>query len=207
MVEENHNKNSDCLNQGLTKTLKLYLIASNRYESIGCFKDNTTSPAIETLEGKDDILDGNYSTRNDSIDKCFRAAERQRFHIFAVQDGGRCQASASAIKTFHKYNQSSQKCPSGGKGGKQINHVYYIKGKSVIFYFIPSYPCYNSSASQGWNYGSPWFGFSCPKKLITPCFSKTKQQLLFMLLFSFTKNSVDIEILCFKDILLKLLFQ
>ena len=132
MAEENHTKNSDFLTQGLTKTLKFYLIASNRYESIGCFKDNTTSPAIETLEGKDDILDGNYSTRNDSIDKCFRAAERQRFHIFAVQDGGRCQASASAIKTFHKYNQSSQKCPSGGKGGKQINHVYYIKGKSVI---------------------------------------------------------------------------
>ena len=135
MAEENHTKNSDRLIQGLTKTLKLYLIASNRYESIGCFKDNTTSPAIETLEGKDDILDGNYSTRNDSIDKCFRAAERQRFHIFAVQDGGRCQASASAIKTFHKYNQPSQKCPSGGKGGKQINHVYYIKGKSVIFLF------------------------------------------------------------------------
>ena len=132
MVEENHNKNSDRLIQGLTKTLKLYLIASSRYESIGCFKDNTTSPAIETLEGKDDILDGNYSTRNDSIDKCFRAAERQRFHIFAVQDGGRCQAGASAIKTFHKYNQPSQKCPSGGKGGKQINHVYYIKGKSVV---------------------------------------------------------------------------
>ena len=132
MAEENHSKNSDRLIQGLTKTLKLYLIASNRYESIGCFKDNTTSPAIETLEGKDDILDGNYSTRNDSIDKCFRAAERQGFHIFAVQDGGRCQASASAIKTFHKYNQPSQKCPSDGKGGKQINHVYYIKGKSVI---------------------------------------------------------------------------
>ncbi|RMX46461.1 hypothetical protein pdam_00000540, partial [Pocillopora damicornis] len=109
-------------------------LASNRYESIGCFKDNTTSPAIETLEGKDDILDGNYSTRNDSIDKCFRAAERQRFHIFAVQDGGRCQASASAITTFHKYNQSQQ-CPPGGKGGKQINHVYYIKGhKSVGCY-------------------------------------------------------------------------
>ncbi|XP_066026855.1 uncharacterized protein [Pocillopora verrucosa] len=113
-------------------------LASNRYESIGCFKDNTTSPAIETLEGKDDILDGNYSTRNDSIDKCFRAAERQRFHIFAVQDGGRCQAGASAIKTFHKYNQPSQKCPSGGKGGKQINHVYYIKGhKSVGCYESP----------------------------------------------------------------------
>ena len=131
MAEENHSKNSDRLIQGLTKTLKLYLIASNRYESIGCFKDDTASPAIETLEGKDDILDGNYSTRNDSIDKCFRAADKKGFHIFAVQDGGRCQASASAIKTFHKYSQS-QKCPSGGKGGKQINHVYYIKGKSVI---------------------------------------------------------------------------
>ena len=131
MAEENHNKDSDFLTQGLTKTLKLYLIASDRYESIGCFKDDKTSPAIETLEGKDDILDGNYTTRNDSIDKCFRAAEKQGFHIFAVQDGGRCQASASAIKTFHKYNQS-KRCPSGGKGGQQINHVYYIKGKSLI---------------------------------------------------------------------------
>lgn len=124
----------------MTKTLQLYLKASPRYESIGCFKDNTTSPAIETLEGKCDILDGNYSTRNDSIDKCFRAAEKRGFHIFAVQDGGRCQASASAIKTFHKYGHYQQ-CPPYGRRGKQINHVYYIKGKILCRDIHAMQPC------------------------------------------------------------------
>ncbi|PFX16802.1 52 kDa repressor of the inhibitor of the protein kinase, partial [Stylophora pistillata] len=125
----------DSSRQNTTKYLEVKYkcanLASPRYESIGCFKDNTTSPAIETLEGKCDILDGNYSTRNDSIDKCFRAAEKRGFHVFAVQDGGRCQASASAIKTFHKYGHYQQ-CPPHGRGGKQINHVYYIKGHKNV---------------------------------------------------------------------------
>ena len=99
-----------------------------RYETIGCFKDNSASPTIETLEGQDPILNGNYTTRQDSIKKCFIAAEKRGFHIFAVQDGGRCAASASAVKTFDKYDQS-QNCRDDGKGGPEASQVYYIKGK------------------------------------------------------------------------------
>lgn len=58
------------------KILKFYLIVLNCYELIGCFKDNIISFVIEILEGKDDILDGNYLIRNDFIDKCFCVVER-----------------------------------------------------------------------------------------------------------------------------------
>ena len=102
-----------------------------RYETIGCFKDNSSSPVIETLEGQDFILDGNYTTRQDSINKCFLAAEKRGFHIFALQDGGRCAASASAVKTFDKYGQSVN-CRGDGKGGPEASQVYYIKGNSSL---------------------------------------------------------------------------
>ena len=90
------------------------------------------SPAIETLEGRDSILDGNHTTRNDSITKCCRAAKKRGFHIFAVQDGGRCASNASAVNTFDKYGNSSD-CKSDGKGGPFANEVYYIIGKRIVF--------------------------------------------------------------------------
>lgn len=90
------------------------------------------SPAIETLEGQDSILDGNYTTRSHSITKCYRAAKKRGFHIFAVQDGGRCASNASAANTFDKYGNSSD-CESDGKGGSLANQVYYITGKRMVF--------------------------------------------------------------------------
>ena len=101
-----------------------------RYVTIGCFQDRS-SRAIPTLEGQDSILDGSYKARKDAIEKCYQAAKKRGFLVFAVQDGGWCAASSSAPKTFDKYGKSSA-CQSDGKGGPWANQVYYIKGKRAV---------------------------------------------------------------------------
>ena len=99
-----------------------------RFETIGCFSDNQSAPAIATLEHQDSILDGDYKTRQDAIDKCYKATKKREFHVFAVQDGGMCSASGTAHQTFHQHGRSNT-CEAGGKGGLGANQVYYITGK------------------------------------------------------------------------------
>jgi len=99
---------------------------STEYETLGCFKDNGNR-AIPTLEGKDDILDGSYRARRDAINKCYKAAKKRGFKVFALQHGGWCASSATAEKTFDKYGISSN-CGKDGEGGPWANQVYYIKG-------------------------------------------------------------------------------
>ena len=101
-----------------------------RYETIGCFKDGLL-PAIATLEGQDSILDGDYKTRQDAIDKCSQATKKRDFHVFAVQDGGMCSASATAHQTFYQYGGSNA-CGADGRGGLGANQVYYITGKHSV---------------------------------------------------------------------------
>ena len=76
-------------------------------------------------------MDGNYKSRGGAITKCYLAAKKRGFHLFAVQDGGWCATSASAAKTFNKYGESSA-CKSDGKGGPWANQVYYIKGEPTV---------------------------------------------------------------------------
>ena len=96
------------------------------YETIGCFRD-TGNRAISTLEGQDIHLDGNYRLRKYAIYKCYRAAKKQGFQVFAVQNGGWCASSAIAATTFNKYGKSTA-CKNDGEGGPWANQVYYIKG-------------------------------------------------------------------------------
>ena len=96
------------------------------YETIGCYHDSF-GLAIPTLEGTDDILDGDYWTRTDPIFKCYKVAKKLGFKVFALQAGGRCESSSTAEKTFNKYGMSSN-CDNDGKGGPNANQVYYIKG-------------------------------------------------------------------------------
>ena len=105
-----------------------------RYEAIGCFQDQG-SRAVPSLEGQDSILDGSYKARRDSVEKCYRAAKKRGFRIFAVQDGGWCASSATAGKTFNKYGKSSA-CKSDGKGGRWANQVYYITGECIAGHAI-----------------------------------------------------------------------
>jgi len=83
--------------------------------------------AIPTLEGTDDILDGDFWTRNDPIYKCYEVAKKLGFKVFALQAGGWCASSSTAERTFNKYGMSSN-CENDGEGGTNVNQVYYIKG-------------------------------------------------------------------------------
>ncbi|XP_022794748.1 uncharacterized protein LOC111333443 [Stylophora pistillata] len=97
---------------------------SNHYQSIGCYQDRGDR-AIPTLEGQDPTLDGNYWTRQNPVAKCYAAAKRRGFQVFAVQNGGWCASGPTAAKTFNKYGPSSA-CRSDGEGGPWGNQVYYI---------------------------------------------------------------------------------
>ena len=119
----------------LTRTLLLFSCLG--YETIGCYRD-TSNRTIEPLEGKDSILDGAYSTRTNPIAKCAQAARRAGYVMFAIQDGGWCAASATAVKTFDKYGKS-EACGSDGEGGPLANQVYVIKGKLKYLHCYKEY--------------------------------------------------------------------
>ena len=104
--------------------------SSSAFETVGCFRD-TSNRAIESLEGKDSILDGSYLSRKNPIAKCAVAAMRTGYSMFAVQHGGWCAASVTAPKTFDTYGRSSD-CGADGEGGIFANQVYVIRGKFRI---------------------------------------------------------------------------
>ena len=79
------------------------------------------------MEGKDAILDGPYQKRKQPIVKCAVAAMRAGYGAFAVQNGGWCAASASALETFDTYGKSSD-CKDDGEGGFGANQVYSFNG-------------------------------------------------------------------------------
>jgi len=100
------------------------------YETVGCYKD-TADRAIPTLEGTDAILDGHYQARIQAIEKCYEAANKRGFEVFAVQDGGWCASSATAVTTFDKYGVSSA-CGVDGEGGPWANQVYFIRDPECL---------------------------------------------------------------------------
>ena len=111
-----------------------FVVSLGPYQSIGCYKD-FNDRAIPTLEGQDSILDGKYNARSNSIEKCYKAAKKRGFQVFAVQNGGWCASSALAIGTFTRYGKSSA-CKSDGEGGPWANQVYYIKGSYINILLI-----------------------------------------------------------------------
>ena len=116
----------------LRKEPSLPYISSLDYVSVGCYKD-TSNRAIQIIEGTDSILDGSYTSRKNSIAKCAVAAMRAGYSMFAVQNGGHCQASATAPQTFDKYGKSTA-CKNDGEGGPWANQVYLIKGEAIKLY-------------------------------------------------------------------------
>ena len=96
---------------------------------MGCYKD-TSNRAIQIIEGKDSILDGSYFSRTEPVAKCAVATMKAGYSMFAVQNGGRCAASATAPQSFDKYGISTA-CKTNGEGGRWANQVYLIKGETV----------------------------------------------------------------------------
>ncbi|XP_070545885.1 uncharacterized protein [Ptychodera flava] len=97
----------------------------NRLENLGCWKD-TSKRAIGSLEGKDNMLDGDYHTRRDAIRKCRDAALLRGYSVFALQNGGWCASSVIAQDTYKKYGQADN-CAEDGEGGAWANQVYRIQ--------------------------------------------------------------------------------
>ncbi|XP_078574301.1 uncharacterized protein LOC144860780 [Branchiostoma floridae x Branchiostoma japonicum] len=95
--------------------------------SLGCWKD-TDNRAIATLEGTDPRLDGSYRARANAIEKCYQVAKSRGYSVFAVQHGGWCAGSATALSTYRKYGPSAA-CQADGEGGGWANQVYLITGK------------------------------------------------------------------------------
>ena len=75
-------------------------------------------------------MDGSYSSRLNPIAKCAVAAMRAGYSMFAVQDGGKCAASATAPQTFDKFGKSTA-CKADGEGGPSTNQVYLFKGETI----------------------------------------------------------------------------
>ena len=114
---------------------------------IGCYHDGLDR-AIPSLEGTDDILDGDPSTRTDPIYKCYEVAKKLGFKVFALQAGGWCASSSTAEKTFNKYGISLN-CENDGEGGPSANEVYYIKGITLqLKQFTPSMRMYCCSIQK-----------------------------------------------------------
>ena len=111
----------------------LTFFVSTAYENIGCYKDSGNR-AIPTLEGKDPILDGGYQARINAIHKCYEAAKRRGYRIFALQDSGWCASSSTAEFTYDKYG-THDACASDGEGGPLANQVYFIRGAYVSLLF------------------------------------------------------------------------
>lgn len=86
------------------------------------------------MEGKDPILDGGYQARINAIHKCYEAAKRRGYRIFALQDSGWCASSSTAEFTYDKYG-THDACASDGEGGPLANQVYFIRGAYVSLLF------------------------------------------------------------------------
>ncbi|XP_068703602.1 uncharacterized protein [Montipora foliosa] len=127
---DKHGRSAACGSDGEGGPWANQVYVIKGFETIGCFKD-TSNRAIQTLEGKDSILDGSYGARKNAIAKCAVAAMRKGYKMFAVQNGGWCAASATADQTFDKHGRSAA-CGSDGEGGPWANQVYVIKGFETI---------------------------------------------------------------------------
>ena len=92
--------------------------------ALGCWTD-TVRRAIPSLEGQDPVLDGDYWTRVNPLEKCRKAATAKGFKVFALQNGGCCFSSADAGDTYQQYG-ASLVCKMGGQGGSWGNQVYQI---------------------------------------------------------------------------------
>ena len=91
---------------------------------MGCFKDKDERAIPKLI---DPILDGHYKERKNALEKCFKAALKRGFQVFALQNGGWCASSATASETYDTYGRSDA-CKADGEGGPWANQVYVIIG-------------------------------------------------------------------------------
>ena len=95
------------------------------YASLGCWK----FADLPSLEGKAEILDGNYTNRSEALHKCFLATRKKGLHVFAVSDGGSCEGLSYRETNRYMTPGRSTKCTRDGKGGPDASQIYVQIGK------------------------------------------------------------------------------
>lgn len=103
-------------------------IIVTEYQSLGCWADtlnwrNPKSRALNSLEGLDPRIMGDYHARKQPISKCAEIARGLGYKIFAIQNGGQC-FSGPVTRNYKMYG-SSEKCKNG-VGGPSANDVYKL---------------------------------------------------------------------------------
>ena len=83
---------------------------------------------MESLENNDPVLDGEYSTRENSVLKCLNAARRKGKKMFALKNRGECLTSTGDHLDVKVAYEESAECVND-KGGVNAMSVYIIKGK------------------------------------------------------------------------------
>ena len=110
------------------------------YKTLGCWKD-TIPRVLPTLEGNSKVsfvLDGNYKTRENVVQKCYEAANSLGMEYFAVQDGGQCFGSPVYDSSSYMSIGKSTACLNGA-GGPMANDVYkIIQGMLVAIIYYPA---------------------------------------------------------------------
>ena len=79
------------------------------------------------MEGQDPLLKESSDSRQNPIHKCYLAALRRGYQVFAVQHGGQCFSGPTAHLTYSKYGPSND-CEADDEGGPGANQVYNITG-------------------------------------------------------------------------------
>jgi len=94
------------------------------FTDVGCFLDKWIR-AVPTLEGNHPLLmDSDYKTRGDPLQKCAEAALEKGLKLFALQNGGQCFGGKTGELRYNIYGKSD-----GCKGiFFELNNVYtYVK--------------------------------------------------------------------------------
>ncbi|XP_078344750.1 uncharacterized protein LOC144630294 [Oculina patagonica] len=106
------------------------------YKQIGCYRIDS-GPLIPSLEHNDPVLDGAYTTRQDSVIKCLNAARRKGHKMFAFKNGGECLSSPDGhLDVTTKYEESDE-C-TNSKGGVNSMNIYMIKDNFNAAYKKPT---------------------------------------------------------------------
>ena len=75
----------------------------------------------------------------------FNLPPKTGYQVFALQAGGWCASSPTALDTYKKYGPSSN-CGNDGEGGKWANQVYQIKfdGKEHLMPSLPNHSTFST---------------------------------------------------------------
>ena len=102
------------------------------------------------MEGQDPLLKDSYDSRQNPTHKCYLAALKRGYQVFAVQHGGQCFSGPAAQQTYNKSGPSDA-CEADGEGGPGANQVYNITG---LLTTRPASSTVWSFADTNWSRGS-----------------------------------------------------